>query len=370
MSVYKFDCPIAWRDVRASDIENAEVTWALDEFLPLSLALILGRKRVGKTTLLARIAEMLMNGSHPGSFHGKGCDLAYATRENDFTTFVRPRMEAAGVPLHRLWLCEERWVLPRDLDRVAAYIEARKLGALFLDPLGAFVPRLTDPGQAREAMEGLVNISHALRCLILGAHHFIKAGRDIDSAAAGAAAVLHVPRAVYLLGGQPSDPWSLLALNTIKRLKEEAGVEDDAPDDMQADEDVRILAPHHLNVGALPQSLRFSQQLVVVGALERAVPVFNLTGPSDWVAEAVYSAKDFPAIPEAIEEAATLILTALVDGAVRAEDLLARANAEGIRDRTLERARAALKKKGVIRYFKGEDGKGWWALVVPDAPDF
>jgi len=81
-------------------------------------------------------------------------------------------------------------------------------------------------------------------------------------------------------------------------------------------------------------------------------------------------------LPEKVTEAVEFVIRSLLNGPMKVNDFNAKAEEDGVRPRTLERARKVMTEKGRLRArwgepAKSEDAKARYVeLVLPDVPDF
>jgi hypothetical protein len=369
------------RTIRLDKLDAREPSWLWEGYLlRQAVNLVVGRRGIGKTMFSSWLCAEASRGGW-----GKPLRVYVDTREDDPRIDYRPRIEAAGGDMARIetrQLGAEPWTFPQDLDAVRAYLAERKrrgcaLDLLLLDSLSAFVPRVSQPEKAAEALEGLTFIALDFDCAFVFVHHFLKSlGRSIEAAVGGAGAVQRIARTISLVGEEPRDPLEAM----LRRLRGEHGEHGE-----HAAADVRIFAMHKLNVAATPPSLRFTMDVVSLPTVEH-VPVLRVAGECEHSDEAVFEqAKSvFRAEPETeLEAAMQYLVEALLDGPRPSRTLFDEALAEGFSKRTMERARTKLKcerippatlreRLGKEAYAKlsEEEGRMWWVALpaVPDAP--
>jgi hypothetical protein len=363
-----------------SELEAREPRWLWrGHLLREAVNLFVGKRGLGKTVLAAWVAAQATLGAT--EWGGRPLRVFVDTREDDPRVDYRPRIEAAGGEMS---LIETRrlgtapWTFPHDLDRLGEYLRARRdqgrpIDLCLFDSLGAFVPRLTQPEQAAQALEGLTLLALEFECAFLFVHHFLKTmGRTIDSAIGGAGAVQRIARTIHLFGEQPRNPLQLL----VRRARGQP-----LSDEVDG---ARILACTKLNVAARPASLRFTLEVVSLPAVEQ-VPVLRLDGESAYNDLAVFEQACQPPVVDATSEleaacewAVAYLLDSPLAYARPTQRLLADGKHAGFSQRTLERART---KIGLLRIppaklcehlgqlacaqLDEEERAAWW-VALPD----
>jgi len=349
-----------------SQVRPLDQRWLMDGCIPLrAITAIVGASDVGKTTMICRLAERVTNGGLVGEFWEQPQHVIMATREDDLETFLAPRLVAAKADLtkihHPKW-DDKAWRFPNDIWKLAQMIAQHDARCVLLDPLSAFIPAMSNPTVARDALEALTHVAQAQDCAIVFLIHFTKLDtKDLLRAIGGAAAIHQVPRAVHIFGRAP------------RSFLESIPPDADSP---EPDSERRVLAPVIMNVGEKPLSLSFHLDLVKVDGVERHVPVFRIGDECDTSAEQVFSATASSAdtfLAPALEDAVQFLLGELADGPRLSIDVIEAAKQQGIPGRTLERARAKLMQEGVLirrKRQKDETDPGKWELRLkwPDAP--
>jgi putative DNA primase/helicase len=334
------------RDVRASDVPLEDVEWLLGEEEPMiprrGITILAGRRAATKTTLSCWLTAQAT---------AAGINVFFASAEDDVPSFVRPRMEAAGADLERVFFPNETDVplrFPLDAGRLDDYVQQRQIGLVILDPLSAFVPSFTSPAAARDALTPVAELSREQTCAVVFVHHFRKASaKDPFEAIGGSAALTDVARAVYVYGVQPKQDTPLSVM---------LGTE--------MDKDKRALACLKLSGAEIPPSMLFEMEAVDVGLRDEVLRV-NHTGTCELSADGLFDSwaaalSSAGANGSALEDAKQFLYDVLKDGPQPSTLVREEADQAGVSWPTIKRA-----KRGVVRSYK--QGDRWFMeLDVPD----
>lgn len=293
----------------------------------------------------------------------------FCSQEDDLRSFIRPRIEAAGADLSRVRFPDESTAhlqLPRDIYSLANYVQHNAVRLVVLDPLEALVAGMTSPMRIRDAMTPLTRMSMTFDCAVVIIHHFRKSGgKDVFAAIGGSGAITNAARAVYVYGSRAVDSFEAL-LGLSGHGREEGG-----DYEFEEGEEERVLASAKLSAGPPPASLAFKLHTVTLPGLEQPVPRVTLLGETavsagSILASGTASSLD-PTQMTMVEEATQWLLGFLIDGERKTTDVVGAAKAEGLSARSIERARAEMKRKGLIVAVRHDDA--WWLrLNMPDAP--
>jgi hypothetical protein len=368
--------------VSIASVEARPPSWLWEGYLVRNgINLIVGAKGVGKTSLACWLAARASAGDV--GFGGQPLRVFIDSQEDDPEVVLRPRVEAAGAEMA---LVDTRrpgtrpWKFPRDVELLSKYLEqeerdGRAVDLIILDSLSAYVPRFTTPEKADDALELLTFVCSRHRCALVLVHHFNKSGRTIDTAIGGAGAVTRVARSVLIFGeAPPQQPDFAAWLN--RHVDPEQESEDQA----------LVLACAKLNLAAKPPALRFLSTSIDIPTVE-SVHRLELVGQTDCTAQAVFeqvrAVRDDEAVRTEVEVAIGWLLDYLKDGPRPTRRAIADANADGISQRTFERARAKLKceslhprrlsatlDEGTYAALSEEEKRAWWIALppIPDAP--
>ena len=152
--------------MRAKDIEPRPVSWLYAERVPLGmLTVVAGPANVGKGLLATHLAAEVSKA---------GGTVVYSAIEDDAAMMVRPRLEAAGADLGRVWL--PRLHFPDHIEGLAEYIAEKEVRLVILDPwsahLGRGLSRFSD--SIRDVTTPLSKMAEVYDCSIVIMEHTLK----------------------------------------------------------------------------------------------------------------------------------------------------------------------------------------------------
>lgn len=196
-----------------SSIERQQIEYVLPG-LPIGRATLLGGDGgLGKSMLTAHWASRISRGSllQPAG------NVLIVNAEDDPASTTRPRLEAAGADLDRVFTIEAggedddlSLKLPADLDVISAAIEEHGVRLLILDPITAFFDgelNYSHDPDVRQVVSPINALArrHNLAAVIVG--HLNK--RETSNAAqrlGGSLAFFNAARNAFLLTRDPDDP--------------------------------------------------------------------------------------------------------------------------------------------------------------------
>ncbi|MBM3792235.1 MAG: hypothetical protein FJW35_18055, partial [Acidobacteria bacterium] len=324
---------------RIADVSPTPLQWLWrDRFPQGMLSLLVGIEGLGKTFLaLDMIARVTSGRAWPDA---AGPDDApavgnciFMTSEDHLAFTVRPRLDAAGADVSRVYALEHvRTAGGAAFFDVVAHLPAlermvKEVGdvkLMVVDPLTAFLG-VTDQhrnGEVRVALSRFSALAEKYDCTVVGISHLSK---DVSKAAIhrtiGSVAFSAAARAVWLVA---------------------------------ADRDTdgrRLLVPIKNNLAPMTTSLAFS---ITDGA------VIYEDGQFAYHADEVLAA-DSDATPAS--EAVQFLRDLLADGRVQAKEVKRLAKQNGIAERTLTRAKKAV---GVVSDKEGIGTVSFWYWRLPD----
>ncbi len=316
-----------------SSVEPKPVEWLWPDRIPLGeLTIIDGDPGTNKSSVTLDIAARVSTGREmPDGSPGMLGGVVLIQAEDSLTKTVPLRAHAAGADLDRIAVIEET-TIPDDLSNIERTVMAVNAKLIIIDPLMCFVDANANKEQAiRRALTPLRKLADRHNIAIVVVRHLNKSGGSkAIYRGSGSIAIAATVRSGFLIGSSPDD------------------------------EHLRVLAHFKSNLGARVRSLLFEPVDVDGG--------FRI----EWRGECEYSAADLlakardtrPALDTAIE----VLLEALADGPVEANEVRKQAVEAGISLRTLERAKAEL---GVVskREGFGPGSKVLWAMSDPDSKE-
>jgi hypothetical protein len=303
------------------------------------LAILDGDPGVGKSLLtLDLIARLGRGGPMPdGATPACPGTSVLLSAEDDAADTIRPRAEAAGADLSRLVLPSFGGQVPRlpdDLPALEELVREYGAGLVVIDPLMAFLPPKVAANLDQtvwEALTPLAGLAARTGCAVLLVRHLAKAGRDrAVYRGQGSMGIVAAARTALYVAAHPGDPTG------------------------------RVLAVAKTNVGRSPPALGFR-----VAGSASGQPVVEWTGPVDLTADALCRAvRSVEVRPR--DRAGDWLKRELAAGPRAAAALYAAAAAAGIPERTLDRAKAALRVSS-HRTYDHRAGRGEWYWYDPDA---
>jgi hypothetical protein len=330
--------------VRADTVEQRPVEWLWANRMARGKQTLLGGDPgLGKSQIsIDAIARITRQGSWPdGGIAPDGNCLILSAEDADADT-ICPRLEVAGADLSRVHIIKSieesgnkrSFSLARDLNLLATKIEqVGDVAMIVIDPITAYMGggidshRTTD---VRSVLEPFEKFADRYRCGILSITHPPKAAQaKAINAFTGSLAFVAAARIV------------LVALEEV-------------------DTDRRLLLGVKNNLGPMPSGIGYRlatkatlKGIVAPGVIWDSQPVYVTAN------EAIHAVADEASKSGARQKAGDFLKGYLETGAMPADDVKAAADANGIAERTLRRARDDLK---IVVEKSGYAG-GWiWRL--------
>lgn len=337
---------------RIADVFVERIRWLWPARLPFAkVSLLDGDPGLGKSTLTLDIAARVSTASpmpdghrpdHPGN-------VLVISAEDGAADTIRPRLEAAGADLERIWVFDRvedydekadlyftRPIeLPGDLLRIEGIVRDHDITLVIIDPLVAFLGAKTDShrdSDVRRVLYPLAQMAQATGAAVLCLRHLNKApGTNPIYRGGGSIGFIGAARLGLLVAAHPDDP------------------------------ERRVLAVAKSNLAAIPESLVFRlcpddlRQVAYVGWQEGecALRASDLLGGSP--RERAAPQRD---------RAQELLQEVLADGPVLRSEIVDQAEAEDISWRTVMTAKKALGVRSKQVAVPGQQGAGpsWWYL--------
>ena len=342
---------ISAKTVRVSSVTAQPIKWLWPSRMALGkVTMVAGHPGLGKSQFTAYLAAMVTRGGPWPAGEGrapKGSVLMLSA-EDDVADTIRPRLEAAGADIYRIDVLTavqdagavRGFSLARDL--VALEAELVRIGdvrLIIIDPLTAYLGA-TDSHKTADVRALLAPVSDlAARygVAIVTISHLNKGGgNEAMGRVTGSLAFVAAARAAFLIHKDPEDP---------KR---------------------RLFVPMKNNLGTDDSSLAFRIVEKEVAVAIRAPTIEweneRVTVSADEILAAVNSNDGEGA--GALREAVEFLKDALAGGPVSQKTIKSDANANGVSDASLRRAKTKL---GVKAHKDGMAGGWFWRL--PPAED-
>lgn len=208
-----------------ADVEPETVSWLWEPYIPKrKLTLLEGDPGTGKTWLALRIAAIVSQGHpFPGTDGRPGVaqepqNVVYLSAEDGLADTLRPRLDAVGADVSRVYVLEgvrsvdpktdqeaEQGVTLADVDIIGQVLAEYKPALLVVDPLQAYLGPGTDMHRANEVrplLTALSKLASQYGCAVLAIRHLSKSPSErafyrglgsIDFAAAARSILLVAP---------------------------------------------------------------------------------------------------------------------------------------------------------------------------------
>jgi hypothetical protein len=341
-----------------SDFPSERVDWLAPGWLAKGkISICDGDPGEGKSTLSIDWAAKLTRGlALPGGAPMAPTGVVLISPEDGVADTIRPRFEAAGANLDLVRIfqggrdvADPLQVImppsfPGDIDLLREILTTLDIGLVIIDPLFAAL----DPNVSakvdqdiRRALTPLARLAEETRVAVLLIRHLNKSmGGSPLYRGGGSIGIIGVARLGMLVGRDPDDP------------------------------DARVLAYTKVNNCKPPASIRFR---LVESPTNSDVATVEYLGESSYSASELLSA---PATkqgeqPEssALDIAKDWLKSWLEDGPKAANETVEMALQAGIKERTLDRAKAALNVKPKRVGGVGKNGAWWWQLPDDEETD-
>jgi hypothetical protein len=311
-----------------SEIAPEPVRFLTAPYLPLGKVCILqGDPGVGKTgASLAIIAALTTGTPLPWDAEPFGvCDVIFQSTEDGYGDTIRPRLEKLGADCGRVHVINER-DYPLTLGDCRLEQAIAKTGAklIILDPLSQYMGAEMSGAGVRPVMTGLAEMAARTNCAVLLISHLNKKGGKSQYRGLGAIDISAVARSVLTVGKLPLD------------------------------EELRAFVHSKSNLAPCGAAQAFG---------------FDESSGFTWLGEYEITLDELlegktkePKTDTQKDLAMSFLQNALADGAVPSTRLMRDANAQGITEITLRRAKKAIG----VRSF--QEGREWFcAIGAPDS---
>jgi hypothetical protein len=338
----------SWRPVSElpgvliSDVQPEQVQWLWSGHVALGkLTVLTGDPGLGKSTLMLDISARLSTGdAMPDDTPCAAGGVVVLTAEDGLADTVRPRLEAAGANLDQIIAIphiktadgERAVVLPDDIGYVETAINRVNAKLVIIDPLTAYLNgrvNIWSDQQVRLALAPLSQMAERSGAAVVVIAHLNKA-EDRKNAlyrCGGSIALPAAARSVLLVAAEPEVP------------------------------EHRVLACLKQNLATKGPSLVF--RLVA----EKDVARILWLGKSDRTADQLLSSEAMHRRrPPTLQKATDFLLQLLAGGPVESSNVERAAEAKGIAQRTLGRAKQEL---GVVAHRLGFGTEGKWLCALP-----
>jgi hypothetical protein len=189
------------RPVLAQDVQPERVEWLWRNRIPKGMiSIVAGRPAQGKGLFTAHVAAEVSR---------RGMNVLYSAVEDSDALMTRPRLEAAGADLSRIFLANFR--LPAQQDELEAVVVEHNIGLIVIDPMASHLSRgiARHSDSIREVSDPLKRMATRTGVSILIVEHVNKrVAKGSDPLAAiggGGSGIVAAARAAFILGVDPED---------------------------------------------------------------------------------------------------------------------------------------------------------------------
>lgn len=305
-----------------ASVECVKPDWLWREWLCKgALHVLAGKQSGGKSTWVAYVIARLLQGKLDAP-NGLRAGVISLEEPNDR---LAARLRASGADMSRVALylevkdfdkngneIERPWRLPQDLDVLERFITSADLSLVVVDGAGYAINGNQDYANIGTALSGLGKVAERTGCAILAITHTRKEGNtDAVTAAIGSTAWTAIPRICWVCGVDPDDE----------------------------SESRRIVAVGKTNYRRPTSAIAYT----IAGDEELEVGYATNVTEVDTTADQVVAPRESVEDRSELAEARRFVLDALSDGPMLSGELTKLAKKEGISERTLRRAKGALK---------------------------
>jgi hypothetical protein len=337
--------------VTLATVTPERVSWLWAGRLPAGKLVVLdGDPAVGKSTMAVDIAARLSTGA--GWPDGGSCpagDVVVLSAEDGLADTIRPRLDAAGADPGRVHaLTEMRYVDDEGTNRTRAVtladasiieqaVTRHAARLLVVDVLMAYLPGKVDSHRdqdIRTVLSALAAMAERTGCCVLLLRHLNKAsGGNPLYRGGGSIVIVGAARAAMLAAVDPDD------------------------------ETRRVLAVTKSNLAAMPPALAYR----LVDSPDHGCARVEWLGATEHRAADLLGRHEDDDERSERDEAAEWLLSYLSDreGEAKAADVLKAAKADGIAERTMQRAR---KRAGIESQRRGFGEGAVWTIPATVAP--
>lgn len=211
--------------IKAASVRTERLEFLIEAWVPRrSLTLLAGREGLGKSTIACGIAAQATR----GELDGTPMNVAYLNTEDSRSITVKPRLEAAGADLDRVFFIDVTTEagntgslqLPGDTSLLARELAANNVGLVILDAAKSAMHSSLDgyrDDDVRQFLEPLASMCDEHDMVVIGLVHFGKReSNDPGKLILGSVAWSQIARSV--LSVAVDDEGTLIVTNTKGNL--------------------------------------------------------------------------------------------------------------------------------------------------------
>lgn len=238
---------------RASEISPVKINWVVDNWFPRGyLVHISGPPGIGKGLLTSLFASSITRGGRLANELCNSATVGIINREDSADSVITPRLMAAGADRGKVWLVDGSkdgdFSIPKNMDKLEAFIRDSGVDILFIDPLPSFL----DPGveysvdsSSRPIAVKLGKLARDLNVCICMVFHLTKSGSGAGiNRPAGAISWIGESRKAFLMCDDPNpeNDTKRYLINTKSNLGRPQGVWELEVQDSFDDRQVQLLS--------------------------------------------------------------------------------------------------------------------------------
>ena len=310
--------------IRLDEVEAKPIDWLWPNWLPRGMLTLLGGYAGdGKSTLTMSLAATLSNGGTlPDGSQAPTVKTLLLTAEDDPAHVVKPRLELHGADVNNIKILkaiqttngdEKTFNLRHDLASLYEAVVENDIGLVIIDPLSGYLANgdRNSEGEMRDVLQPLNLLMEQTGCAVLG--------------------ILHIGKTE----GRARGYQNLMGSTTFTALARSVWMVNKLPDEFQVDgaPEMKVLGVDKSNYAVRPPSLKYCQ--APDGPVE-----FHGESPLRIDESFTWKPKSEKSSSASAED---WILEKLNGHPVSAAEMVDAANAEGISDTTLRRAKTKLK---------------------------
>lgn len=186
---------------RAHRIAVEQIEWLVNGIIARSMIhVVSGRPNEGKSTWTIAIAAEV----------SRFATVILSNHEDHAGITLRPRLEAAGADLRRVYIPEEPYLLPTDCDDLERMIRSTKTALFIADAAAQHLAVSSSSGQqVRKALTPLKALLERTGCAALFVDHLVKRpsrlANPLEALAGAGSGLPAAARFVYVWGRNPHD---------------------------------------------------------------------------------------------------------------------------------------------------------------------
>ena len=190
--------------VRGDMVLSEKVEWVpgYEDYVPFGgITHLAGMPGVNKSTFTCRVAADITK---------LGKSVFLITSEDATDTVIKPRLEAAGADMQKIFTANRHLTLPRDMEGIEANVDHENIGLLVIDPIDAHLDSDVDSYKnqsIRAALAPLAFMAGKLHCAVILVGHPNKGTRkDPMMRVGGSIGIPGIARSALMMGLHPQSP--------------------------------------------------------------------------------------------------------------------------------------------------------------------